>query len=455
MTLALALARRPAAANAFMLGASVLTGAVLLRSRPACFAAFSWWVWIVAPELRRVVDFYGGAYNRTNPLVLSPLLVTALVAGPIVRHLPRLRRRSLFPFAVAQTGLLLGFCVGFVRVEPPAAVYALMSWSAPLLFGLWLALEWPRYSEIRDAMLDTFVLALPILGAYGVFQFVSPPGWDRSWMIWSKMNSIGRPFPFQVRVFSLSNSPGALAAVLAVTLLLVTGSRRPGRGAAVCGGIAALLLSLVRASWLGAVVGGVVLATQATRQALRRYVLTAVALAAGISGAVVVGYAVLPSTAVMRVTDILGRRLTSLGDLAQDRSYVERSQIINRALEQIGSHPLGLGLGATGVGARLGPQGGIEAFDNGLLDVVYSLGWFGAALFYGGILAVTLRQTTPRAEVAAGDGTPAAARAALAATAVQLLSGNQFWNVMGAAFWTAAGLLAASRMWYAARDARE
>ena len=421
---------------------SLAGAAALLRINPARYAAYALWLWVLTPWLRRVVDLHGGR-NPSNPIVLTPIVVTLLTLAPLLRRVPQFRRISLAPFALALAGIVCGVPVGIVRAGPAAVVYSFLLWLVPLSFGAWLSLEWLRYAKMRDAIVGTFSIACCAVGAYGVLQFVAPPAWDRVWMVASKMNSIGRPFPFEVRVFSLLNSPGTLGPFLSVGLLFLLASTPPGRTPAFVLGAAALLLAQVRSAWLGTVVGILIFTAGAPRRMLRLARHFALLVLAVLAVTVGLGVTAVPGGVAARASEVVSRRVQSITGLTADRSYYDRQLVLRRAAAEVLDNPLGLGLGSTGEGARLSTSTGIVAFDNGLLEVLWDLGWLGAAAFYGAVLWIALRRSTLAGR--RQDLTALAARSALCSCAVQLLSGNQFVGAIGVVFWTAAGLLSAGQ----------
>lgn len=446
-TVMLARSGAPGAATTLYPVLVIVIAAWLLRRHPERYASFVWWTWFVAPWVRRVIDVYGG-WNPVSLLSIAPLLVSGLAVIPVLRRAPRLRRRALAPFTLAALGVGLGFLVGVARVGLMAATYGLLSWGTPLAFGAWLTLEWRRYVPLRDVVLHTLTAGLVVVALYGMYQFVSPPVWDRNWMISSAMESIGRPEPFQVRVFSTMNSPGTLAAVLCASLLLVSTARVVGRLIAVSIASITLLLTLGRAAWIGLLVGAAVLALQMSRVTLLRYGTSVTRIVVGAVIAVCLVSTALPSDMTARAADVVSRRVRSTLALDQDASFFDRREKLRQALEWVEAEPLGYGIGASGGGVlRLGVAGAVEPFDNGLLEVIYALGWPGATLLYGAIIWIGAPGLQRRAM--RGDAAPLAARAVLAAAAVELLAGNQFTSAIGAAFWSAAGLLSAARVWYA------
>ena len=86
-----------------------LTVGVLLYWRyPALYLGFAWWLWFLTPEVRRLVDYQQG-WNPESPVMLAPLLVTALGFFALLRHLPELRLYRFFPFGLIFLGLLYGY----------------------------------------------------------------------------------------------------------------------------------------------------------------------------------------------------------------------------------------------------------------------------------------------------------------------------------------------------------
>ena len=73
-------------------------------------------------------------------------------------------------------------------------------------------------STLRRVLLFGF----PVIAAYAIVQRVLPlPSWDQDWLDATDFASIGAGAPTDdaVRVFSSLNSPGALAPLLALSLL--------------------------------------------------------------------------------------------------------------------------------------------------------------------------------------------------------------------------------------------
>ena len=94
-----------------------------------------------------------------------------------------------------------------------------------------------------------------MFGGYGIYQFFFLAPWDAFWMRVVQMDSIGRPAPFEVRIFGTLNSPGPYADMLAASLLVALGASGRLPWLAGMPAVVALLLSLVRAAWVGYAAG--------------------------------------------------------------------------------------------------------------------------------------------------------------------------------------------------------
>jgi len=423
--------------------AALVVGVVCYRTGPARYLTFVWWLWLLTPGVRRIVDGQAG-WNPQNPVLLAPLVVSLLAVGTSARRLVAWRRRAVFPFVLLLAGVLYGYAVGVGRAGVAASTYAAASWLAPIFLGLYAALLWPRYPELRRALQHVFLWGTLVIALYGVAQFVNPPEWDRLWMIQSEMNSIGQPLPLQVRVFSLLNSPAPFACVLAAGLVLLFATKTKWRIPVAAAGYVALMLSLVRASWVAWGIAVVVYGLYLGVRAGRRFLLLVVLLAA----------AVVPLATVDEVRDVVLPRALTFSDMSKDVSLAERVTFFQSTAAVVLENPVGEGLGSTGAAVGLRDEGGGERdFDSGLLDLFYSLGWPGGALFLGGLAMLCLRALRPGEPK--GDLVAKAARAVALSSTALALSFNVFSGVAGAMLWTFFALLGAAKDWEKERRRQE
>ncbi|GAC1494538.1 MAG: hypothetical protein NVS2B11_17790 [Acetobacteraceae bacterium] len=176
----------------------------------------------LAPFLRRIVDYNAG-YDSTGLMLIGPFLAI-LIPTIELRDLFRTDRTvdpALRPFVLVGACAFYGTLISLVQGDMISTAGGALKWAAPLLYGAWLYERARAGAKLVPAAVRVFVVLMPLLGAYGVLQYVDPPAWDRYWMLYAPINSIGLPEAYQVRVFSMMNSPASFAVFTACGLLLV------------------------------------------------------------------------------------------------------------------------------------------------------------------------------------------------------------------------------------------
>jgi hypothetical protein len=327
--------------------------------------------------------------------------------------------------------------------SPPTLVlYAGLTWVAPILCGLYVAIHPEHHEQFERSIVLTILGGLLVVGVYGIAQFVAPQLWDRMWMTNSRMDSIGLPAPYKVRVFSTLNAPGPLAQFLSASLLLLLAQRArltwPSIAwPAIALGLTVFLLSLARSAWVGFAVGLIALLLFASGRTRRSSIAI---VCGGALGLLAVATAPLP-TALQSMRETIETRITTMGDLSMDDSFRARRYLIPAVLADISDRPLGSGLGATLVGgargsaaSRLADQG--LYLDNGILEILLVLGWFGGALF----LSSTAAAVTMALRAARRNQQAFGYFGAVLALFTQLAGGTIFAGVGGAIFWLSLGM---------------
>jgi hypothetical protein len=424
------------AANIGFAAAAVATAAFLLQRTPVMYSSFCLWIWFLTPFVRRVLDYRHG-WSPTSPALLAPPIVSGLAILTLMRHARELRGRLFAPYLLILIALAYGYSIGSINAGIFPASYALLTWLAPLVFGVHLALSWRDYVALKGAIGKTFAVALPVLAVYGVYQFVRIPAWDAQWMINADLKSIGAPLPFLVRVFGTLNTPGPYAAfLLAGILMMLTGKgflRFPGIAAA----LVALLLTRTRAAWVAFVIGLVIqqLSQPVVRLPRRLLTLTIVAILA------------VPLMQIPAFRSTILNRMTTLKSISSDNSFVKRVQFSEAAAEGIVQTAAGNGLGTTGGAIKLtNGKVGVRNLDNGFLELFYVFGWLGGTMFLLGIAAL-LYQSFRFAE-ARRDPFAGAVRASGIALIAILPIGDVFSGSTGAMLWAMMGLSIAAHAYH-------
>lgn len=346
------------------------------------------------PFVRRVIDYRGGTFNSLPifsliPYVmLLPLAILALRSDRLARVTNTFKLLALVWLATFTYGLLVGFANGNFA----AALFSFIQYTLPMSVGLWLA---GQPVEISMGLRRVSIILLiygSIVAFYGIAQYINPPPWDVNWVLLSDFTSSGAPEPFSMRIFSTLNSTGPCADFLAIVIIMSLRFFRL-RGLWVlpisAALAAALLLTLVRASWIAMVLGMIVYLILSPRR-LNTFPILGVfafALIVMISG--------LPKYlgADSRTTAVVDR-ISTFNDINGDASAVERQDAMGQAAEHSLLNPLGDGLGTLGSSARLSANGGLlgTTLDSGYFSRLIELGWIGFTgycfVLFGGVVAI-------------------------------------------------------------------
>ena len=415
-----------AARPAFALAAFLIAGALVASGRVSLFLVFVLWLFALTPLIRRLIDYRLG-WSEPNLVLLAPYLaaIWSAFAIPTLIHGRRIPLRPAFVAILVAVGY--GLVLAVARGRVVEGVLDALLWGAPPCLAVMILASDEPVDGLFDHIEAFFSLAVLVTAAYGIQQFFAIAPWDAVWMVRSEMPSIGVPEPFEVRIFSTMNSPGPFAFLLVAGLLTMVGRSGPVRLAILAVGTVALGLTMVRAAWLGLAVGLLVLLVVGSGATRRRLAAAAAAVGAG----------VMAMSAHPQMGPLLNERLTSLANVANDTSAIERWQ--NYAL--LGSiandHVFGQGLavGQTFTEA----DGQHRAIDSGLIEIVFALGVPGATLYLGaiGAIAVAALLTSVRTGRLVG---PVAAAMAIGASS---LSGQTTVGVVGVLFFVSLAVVLA------------
>lgn len=413
-------------ANFIYITAAVLAGTMLYVRAPTGYVGFTLWLWFVTPFVRRVIDMHHG-WSPASPILIAPPAVALLSFFTILRRLGELRGVLYAPYLLVLLALAYGYSVGVINAGLVPATYALVTWLAPALFGLHVALNWRIYPQLGAAVRQTFVWAVPILAAYGIYQFVRLPVWDAQWMLNADMKSIGAPSPFLVRAFGTLNTPGPFAAFLCAGALMLLPSTGRLRFISIGVALISLLLARTRAVWVAFLIG---LLAQQLGQPLRkmpRYVITLLAVA----------IIAIPVVSMPQFSATIAPRLRSFTNLSEDNSFVKRYNFSEQAASSIVETAEGQGLGMTGGAIKLRGMRGVRSLDNGFLEVFYIYGWPGGGLFFLGIAGLMLQSA--RFRETRSDPFANATRATSIALVSILPIGDVFTGPTGTLLWMSVG----------------
>ncbi|HVZ49390.1 MAG TPA: hypothetical protein VG916_11440, partial [Gemmatimonadaceae bacterium] len=367
-------------ANLAYLVLAVATGLLLYLRDQGAYVSFSLWLWFITPFVRRVLDMRHG-WSPTSIVLIAPLAVALLAAFTVLHRLRELRGMLYAPFLLVLLAFGYGFSVGAINAGVVPAMYALTTWLAPATFGLYVAINWRRYPEFANAVRRTFTWALPLLAAYGIYQFVVMPRWDAQWMINAGLRSIGAPRPFLARVYGTLNTPGPFAAFLCAGSLMLLPQKGRLRFVGIGIAILSLLLTRTRAAWAAFVIGLVVQQFGQPLKQLPKYAITLIAVA----------LIAIPVARMPQFSALILPRIQTFANLSEDNSFVKRYNFSETAAAGIVETAEGNGLGTTGGAIKLRGSQGVRSLDNGFLEIFYIYGWVGGVLFFLGIGGLVLQ----------------------------------------------------------------
>lgn len=398
-------------------------GVFLYFRTPILYMGFSWWMWVLAPLVRRLAD-YRGAFTDPSPILLTPYLVTFIAIITFLKWLPYSYRREGLPFVLAFLGVSYAFIIGLLLRTPFEATRGFLDWVVPIPFGFCLLHHWRDYPHYRQNMLRVFTWAALVMGVYGIIQYVSMPEWDRLWVFSSNMiTAAGDPDdPERRRIWSTMQSGEPFAAFMAAALLVLLSGKGWFYLPPAAAGYLSFLLAMVRSAWMGWFVGLMVLFGAAKVKHQLRFMIMVVLLA----------MMVVPLVSFQPFSVSIGDRLSTLSMLHEDGSAVGRQEDFRNLIGSALLSVIGRGVGS-------------GSLDNSILAMLFDLGWLGSLLYTFGLGTLTFR-------LFQGDRTDffaVALRAGVVTVLVRIPVNGAVLGVSGVVLWSFLGLgLAAERYWH-------
>ncbi|AFY46358.1 hypothetical protein Nos7524_0443 [Nostoc sp. PCC 7524] len=420
----------------YPVGAFVVAIFLYLR-HPILYIGFNWWIWFISAFVARLVDYRIG-WDPTRQMLVAPYLVSFVSIATFIKYLPSAARQGGLPFILPALGVFYAFLVGLIYNAPLPVARGLLDWLSPIIFAFHLYINWRDYPSYRQNMQRVFFWCVLLTGAYGVYQFVVAPEWDRYWLIESRLyTSSGSPEPFGMRVWSTMHSVGPYAAVLQAGLLLMfTGTQGALTFPASALGYLSFLLTQARSNWGGWVVGVIMIFISVKTRIQMRLIAIIVMMA----------ICVVPLTTIEPISEVVAERMESFTNLQEDTSFRDRSGNYDRNLNLALTNGLGNGLG--NIWKVNEKTGQIEVFvvDSGVLDMFFTLGWFGALPYLGGL--ILLLYSVCSYSEARFDSFVSAARAIGISSCAQLIISSGMLSVMGMILWGFLAMAMAAHKYY-------
>ena len=338
------------------------------------------WLFMLTPFVRRVVEWHSGS-SAVTVIMAAPML--AAMAGMVVyRHdWPAVWRYLPRPWIYIVLALVYSLVVGVLTSGVVSILPGIVSWFGPLCFGTYIFWNRDRIPELMSSLRMNFLVGVLVTSLYGLYQYFFLAPWDAYWMETSNLTSIGNPFPMQVRVFSTMNAPQPFADFLIFGLLLSITSTKWVRLLAVPLGVLVLGLTSSRSAWIACVFSlGYVIISLSAKQRIQIFaILVGCVLAIGVA------------SLIPEINEMLTQRLQTLSSGKDDGSVIDRLQSQREAVQMFISTPFGTGLGGGDALTHTdGPSYGkaqlndVNAADNGIEEVLLTLGWFGSIVYVVG-----------------------------------------------------------------------
>jgi len=416
---------------------TALAVAIFLYLRhPILYISFTWWIWFLTPLATRLVDYRVG-WDPSRQMLIAPYLVVFVTIATFFRHFPSAARQGGLPFVLAFIGVFYGFLIGLIYNPPIPVARGLMDWLSPIIFAFHLFINWRDYPSYRQNFQRTFLWCVLILGTYGVYQFVVAPEWDRYWLIQSKLfMSSGKPVPFGMRVWSTLHSVGPFGSVMQAGLLLLFTSSGNLIFPASAVGYLSFLLTQARTNWGGWLFGIIMIMGSVKAQIQMRLIIIILVMA----------ICVVPLTTIEPISGVLAARLETFSNLQEDGSFKDRSGSYDKNLGLALSNGLGNGLGNIWKVNEKTGQIEVVVIDSGILDMFFTLGWFGAIFYMGGLILLIISVSSY------GEGRfdsfVSAARAIGISSSAQLVIGSGMLSVAGMILWGFLAMAMAGHKYY-------
>lgn len=410
--------------------------AVLLYLRyPALYVGFTWWMWFITPLVSRLIDYRSGSYDESRLILVSQYLVTLVTLHTFLKDLPKSYRQGGLPFILAFIGVFYGYLVGLIKTSPITAFRGLLDWLIPIPFAFYLFVNWRNYPQYRQNIQRTFLWGVLVIGVYGIVQYLVAPEWDRFWLLNTKLTSFGDPEPLKLRVWSTMSSPGPAGVMMMAGLLLLFTCKGPLTIPAAGAGYLGFLLTMVRTLWGCWLVGLLSMLTSIKPRLQMRLLVTILVMA----------ICVVPLTTLEPFSKAINSRLQTLTALDQDNSANVRKEIYEDGLSKALTNGLGNGIGNTFFVADDGTLKPV-VIDSGFLDTFFTLGWFGAIPYLGGMILLFL-QVLQYSEIRA-DAFMAAARAVGIGCFVSLPGGSAMLGFSGMILWSFLAIVMAAHKYH-------
>lgn len=416
----------------WIIAALIIAPAVFMAAtRSSYLLDYIFFVVALNRGIRRLVDYYiNGAFNPFSPISLTQLVVGTLVMVPALSRMNRLTPQVRNLTYLIMAALVHGTMIGVLNAGI-GAFYALGEWMAG--FGAFLfAATAPVSTSTMDRWMKSSGYAALLVAIYGWYQYLTIPPWDAFWVTEVKfIGYLGVLKPMEMSVFSTMHERGPCASFLAwaaIPMILHPRWRIFGGWLIVVLLLSVVVLTMSRTMFMIVALVTMLQPALSKGVGMGRVVMLAVLL--GVGGSV--GLEHMPGSE--RIT----KRFETVKDIQNDGSYQGRLSILTSGVPWVAQHPLGLGLGSSGMGAGRINGGKVEGWcDSGYIEIFSQFGWIGGLAFFAAMLKIWI-ELSSRIKQGGKDAFLFTGRAVLLGCMVFLYAGNIFGGF--SLFWVFLGI---------------
>jgi putative inorganic carbon (HCO3(-)) transporter len=356
----------------------VLPGFVLTLSGSSYLVDYTILVFVFNREIRRLVDFYNHQFNGFSAISVTPLVMLGLLFVSFVANFRVLHPMAKQIFLLLLAAIGYGFLIGITR-NGIACIYQGAQYLSTVGMMGYAAVS-SADDRTADRWLRTAALAGVLAALYGWYQYFTIPDWDAFWVQQvGFVGYLGQLEPTKMAVFSTFSDRGLCAVYLALVSIPMLVSRRWRLGFGwpeVVLLLSCIFLTMARNGIIVALLGIVLFPLLNGGKHAGR-IIVIVALAAGIFFAF---------SSSIPGADRIVKRFESLLHLQDDGSFQGRIVIAKATWPYAIAHPVGFGIGSSGLAGKLNGTGEGVVTDNGWLEIMTSLGLPGFLLFIGALV---------------------------------------------------------------------
>jgi hypothetical protein len=353
---------------------SLILGIFLYAKYPPLYVGFTLWLFFLAPEIRRLIDYQSGflTFGTWN---FVPFLVASISFITLAKNIPESRRLGTYPFVLCLGSVCYGFLIGLINnpITTNTKIFSyFFSWFSPLSFAFYLIINLASYPAYRKVTQKVFLWGTIVMGIYGIFQYLVAPEWDRFFLLNMNLISFGKPEPMGIRVWSTMEAPHTFATTIMAGLLLLLVNNNFLTIPATGFGYLAFFLTQARTVWLSWGIGllAYIFGFGAFRKTRVIFTLMTITIV------------FISLTQIEPFSEVITSRFQTFSGLEDDASLQARTEGYNIILSKIISNFLGNGIGSslsifeTDIGGN----------DSTILPMLNTFGWIGIIPYFSGII---------------------------------------------------------------------